>query len=236
MSRVVTAMVVVCVLAASAVPLRAAEEESEKVSRLYPLQNLDAGRAMLEVQAAYPESIQRVSMHPERAADASFLRVVGPPADQEAIARILREKDVAPPPVTLQVILLEAVDVPLPMPELAGGAQSALKEVKALFPFKGYRQRHTAVVRAARSAMASLGDEYGVRLDARPQPSGTVEVPGFELVRTPSATAEASQLLGTSFSIRRGETVVLGTSLVPATAKLDPEVPRALVVLVTALP
>lgn len=235
MRRVGIAIVLCSVLAIGIFPARTADEDVAKVARLYPLQNLDPARAVLEVQAAYPESITRVEMHPERASDASYLRVIGPSKDIEAIARILAEKDVAPPGVTLQVILLEAVDTPLPAPELAGGAQSALKEVKALFPFKGYRARHTAVIPAARSAMASLGSEYGVRLDARPQSTGNVEVPGFELVRTPPERAPV-QLLGTSFSMKRGETVVLGTSLVPATAKVDADVPRALVVLVTALP
>ncbi|HET9300182.1 MAG TPA: hypothetical protein VFO11_09555 [Candidatus Polarisedimenticolaceae bacterium] len=235
MRRVGIVIVLVCALAGGPLPARA-EEDAAKVARLFPLQNLAPERAMLEVQAVYPESISRVEMRPERANDASFLRVIGAPKDMEAIARILAEKDVAPPAVTLQVILLEAVDVSLPAPELAGGAQSALAEVKALFPFKGYRQRHMAVIPAARSAMASLGSEFGVRLDARPQSTGNVEVPAFELVRTPARDAPGAQLLGTSFSMKRGETVVLGTSLVPATAKLDADTPRALVVLVTALP
>lgn len=235
MRRVSTVIVLVCALAGGLLPARA-EEEAAKVARLFPLQNLAPERAMLEVQAVYPESISRVEMRPERANDASFLRVIGAPKDMEAIARILAEKDVAPPAVTLQVILLEAVDAALPAPELAGGAQTALAEVKALFPFKGYRQRHMAVIPAARSAMASLGGEFGVRLDARPQNTGNVEVPAFELVRTPARDAPGAQLLGTSFSMKRGETVVLGTSLVPATAKVDADVPRALVVLVTALP
>ena len=126
--------------------------------------------------------------------------MIGFPKDMEAIARILAEKDVAPPAVTLQVILLEALDAPLPAPELAGGAQSALAEVKALFPFKGYRQRHSAVIPAARSSMASLGNEFSVRLDARPQSTGTVEVPAFELVRT-APEHPPTQLLGTSFSM-----------------------------------
>ncbi|HEX5043840.1 MAG TPA: hypothetical protein VFV75_13095 [Candidatus Polarisedimenticolaceae bacterium] len=236
MRRVGIAILLCCVLVAGSLTVRAAESESDKVARLFPLQNMEPERAMLEVQAAYPESITRVEMQPQRASGASYLRVIGPAREMEAIARILAAKDVAPPAVSLQVILLEAVDAPLPAPDLPGGAQSALAEVRALFPFKGYRQRHTAVIPAARSAMASLGNEFGVRLDARPQSTGNVEVPGFELVRTPARDVPGAQLLGTSFSMKRGETVVLGTSLVPATAKVDADVPRALVVLVTALP
>jgi len=235
MRRVGIAIVLCSVLAIGILPARTSDEDVAKVMRLYPLQNLDPARAMLEVQAAYPESITRVEMRPERASDASYLRVEGSPKDIEAIARILAEKDVAPPAVTIQIILLEALDTPLPAPDLPGGAQKALADVKALFPFKGYRTRHTAVVPASRSAAASLGGEFIIQMDARPQSSGTVEVPQFGLVSTPAKDPH-TPLLATSFSIKRGETVVLGTSLVPATAKVDPDTPRALIVLVTALP
>ena len=232
MRRATFAIVLVCVLAVCGVGARA--EESGKVTRVYPLQTLDPLRAQFELEVAYPAAAG-MEMVAERTGEANYLRVVAPAADQEAIAKILAEKDVAPPAVSLQVILLEALDAPVPGPDLPGGAQNALKDVRSLFPFKGYRQRHTAVVPAARNAMASLGNEFGVRLDARPQGSGTVSVAGFELVRTLPEKAPV-QLLGTSFSIKRGETVVLGTSLLPATAKADPDTPRALVVLVTALP
>jgi hypothetical protein len=173
-------------------------------------------------------------MRPERTGDVDFLRVLASPADHEAIARILAEKDVPPPSVTLQVLLLEAMDASLPAPELPGGAASALKDVRELFPFKGYRLRHTAVIPASRHGSASLGDEFLVRIDARPGTTGSIEVPSLEVMKGKPQLGLIG-LLGTSFTMRRGETVVLGTSLVPATEKVDPDVPRALVVLVTAL-
>jgi hypothetical protein len=210
--------------------------EAGNVPRLYPVHHLDPMQALLEVQAAYPDSMAPgVDMRPERTNDASFLRVTAPPAAQEAIARILSEKDVAAPSVTLQVVLLDALDASLPAPDLPGGASAALKDVRSLFPFKGYRIRHTAAFPASRQAGASLGNEFVIRVDARPGVSGSVEVSGLTLFKGQPKEGMVD-MLTTSFSIRRGETVVLGTSLVPANANVNADVPRALVVLVTALP
>jgi len=210
--------------------------EGGNVPRLYPLHHLDGMEALLEVQATYPDSmLPGVEMRPERTGDTAFLRVMAPASTQEAIAKILAEKDVPPPSVTLQVIFLDALDASLPTPELQGGASAALKDVRTLFPFKGYRVRHTAVFPASRQAGASLGNEFFLRLDARPGTTGGVEVGSLEIQRGNQRDGLTS-LLGTSFSIRKGETVVLGTSLVPANVNVGPDVPRALVVLVTALP
>jgi hypothetical protein len=112
---VATAIVLVCVLAPGGLRVRA--EESDKVTRVYPLHYLDPFRAQLELEVAYPAATG-AEMKPERTGDASYLRVLASPADQDAIARILAEKDTAPLPVTLQVILLEAMDAPGPAPEL----------------------------------------------------------------------------------------------------------------------
>jgi len=234
MRRAQVGILLVCFSAATGVFARA--DEAGNVPRLYPLHHLDGMQAMLEVQAGYPDSmLPGVEMRPERTGDTSFLRVNAPSAIQDAIARILAEKDVAAPSVTLQVVFLDAMDASLPAPDLLGGANSALKDVRTLFPFKGYRVRHTAVFPASRQAGASLGNEFFLRLDARPGITGSVEVSTFEIQRGNQREGLTS-LLGTSFSIRKGETVVLGTSLVPANVNVGPDVPRALVVLVTALP
>jgi hypothetical protein len=208
----------------------------ENVTRVYPLENLEPIDAVLLVQASYPGALAPgVEVRPERSPNGGYLRVVAPLAEQEAIARILEEKDVPAPLVTLQVILLDALDASLPAPELPGSAASALKDVRTLFPFKGYRLRHSAVVPANREAQVEMGKEFYLEVQTRADASGTVQVPAFSVTSIAIGGAR-SRLIGTSFALKRGETVVLGTSLVPATAKLDAETSRALVVLVTALP
>lgn len=234
MRRLLVSLILVGLFASLGVAAR--EDESGMITRLYPLHHLDGLRAMLELQVSYPESMRPgVQMHQELASGATFLRVVGSPADHEAIARFLAERDVPAPLVLLQFILLDAVDATLPAPDLPGGASGALKDVRTLFPFKGYRVRHTATLPASIHAGASLGNEYVLRLDARPNTTGSVEVTSFEVMQG-TAKGGLTSALSSSFSIRRGETVVLGTSVVAATEKVDPEAARALVVLVTALP
>ena len=216
-------------------PLPSAAEEN--VTRIYPLKNLEPVDAVFLVQSAYPNALDPgVEVRPERSPNGGYLRVVAPPRDQEAIMKILAEKDATPRPLTLQVTLLDALDAALPAPELPAGASGALEDVRALFPFKGYRVRHSAVVPANREAQVEMGEEFFVEAVTRPSldASGRVAVPSFA-VYSIEPDRSRSKLIVTSFAISRGETVVLGTSLTSA-AKAGGDVPRALVVLVTALP
>lgn len=233
MRRLLLAVFSLFVCAAVLAPARA--DESANVTRVYPLANLEPIDAVFLVQSTYPQALAPgVEVRPERSPNGGYLRVVAPIADQEAIARIVAEKDAPPPQVTLQVILLDALDAALPAPDLPGGAAGALKDVRSLFPFKGYRVRHTAVVPANREAQVDLGREFFLEAQAKADASGRVQVPAFSV--TAMRGEGKHRLIGTSFTLQRGETVVLGTSLVPATAKVDADTPRALVVLVTALP
>lgn len=234
MRRLLLAVFSLMVLVAGLAPVRA--DESASVTRVYPLANLEPIDAVFLVQSTYPPALAPgVEVRPERSPNGGYLRVVAPLADQEAIARIVAEKDAPPPQVTLQVILLDALDASLPAPELPGGAAGALKDVRSLFPFKGYRVRHTAVIPANREAQVDLGGEFFLEAQAKADASGRVQVPAFTVTTAMRGEAR-NRLIGTSFTLQRGETVVLGTSLVPATAKVDADTPRALIVLVTALP
>src|SRR6185503_1068348 len=99
-----------------------------------------------------------------------------------------------------------------------------------LFPFKGYAIRHTALLGTGVKAMARLGTDYIVTMSAEPLEQKAFFIRGFNV-----RGADGQPILANDFPIKVGETVVLGMSRSRPAAP-DPEAPRALIVLVTALP
>ena len=206
-------------------------EESTGVQRVYQVYNVDAGDAILRVQARCPDCLTSVIQMAPDGRDRDFIRVFAPLPEQEKIARLIADVDVAPPKVRFQVIFLDAFDKSLPPPELPAIARPALDDVRTLFPFKGYAVRHIAQLNTGVRAFARVGNDYDLAMSAEPREAKSFYVRNFLVRRAGSDSA----VLANDFPIRLGETVVLGTSqALPAAPAAD--APRALIVLVTAVP
>jgi hypothetical protein len=161
------------------------------------------------------------------------------------ISAALAAAQKVPSAQVFQVTMVEAINngdsgiknVPQP-------AREALMDARSFLPFNGYRLLGTAVLRTADGAAAIVNgpDDVDYNCEIRFYPSVTHDglqlvVRRFLLQRMPPQTeygqylegASAVDVLNTSFSMKPGETVVVGTS------KLE-GADRALVVLLTALP
>jgi hypothetical protein len=141
-----------------------------------------------------------------------------------------------PPTVTFQIVVLQAEAGGDQHPEgLSPRAEKALGDVRDFLPYKSYRVLDSAWIHTDGRAETRLSGVQGqdLYLDLRLGSAGRgdereIHVDRFRLLAFtgPNSTKE---LLTSSFGIRRGETIVVGTS------KLDgPD--KALVVLLSALP
>lgn len=156
-------------------------------------------------------------------------------ADSEThakLARVLAERDSAPPTQSFHLVLLAASNKDGSSPDLAPGARKALDDMKGFLPFKSYRTIDTALVRVTRDGMAQarlLGPSGGnANLMLRFESGGA---DGKKLyVNTFSLTDEKSgRLIQTAFSMDVGESIVVGTSSVSGSDE-------ALVAILTAVP
>jgi len=159
----------------------------------------------------------------------TFMDVNADSATHERIVQALVKADSVPATQVFQAVLLAASNRPgVAMPELSPGAQKALADIRGLLPFKSYEQLDGTLLRTTESADGHLvgrdGRQYRIRLHFEP-----VGVPGgndlfveqFHLLeetifpatksadKTPRAPRE---LISTSFGLKRGETIVVGTS------------------------
>lgn len=178
-------------------------------------------------------------------------------ADEEThrrIAELIHEVDRPPHTQLFHVILLAASDSAdgNGTEELPAEARAAIDDLRALLPYSSYevigsapiRTSHEAIVQVGRTGAAvrpgSAGDGDSAQAEARPSPfdvpftvemffrgdardGGDLYVQSFGL-----SNPLTGRLLGTSFGIRVGETVVVGTSK-------PRETEEALVVLLTAV-
>ncbi len=150
----------------------------------------------------------------------------------DQIARLLAERDLPPATQEFRVILLRASREGS-MPELPAGATAAIADLMSVMPFTGFELVDSALVRTSEYAETHLGEmgTFGVELQFQGDPRRDAELLiSFELrvapvlqVETPAEgrpDAEAPvvrfgdsrRLINSSFGIRVGETVVVGTS------------------------
>jgi hypothetical protein len=172
----------------------------------------------------------------------AYLEVNADGPTHEKIARALALADSAPKTQVFQLILLSASNRPDgAAPELPPAAQKALADVRGFLPFKSYEPVDSVWLRTTRQVDGRLvgrnHTSYEVRL--RFQSGGADgkdlyvdlfdlrEVPDFLEPGSPARTPH--QLISTSFSMKQGETIVVGTS-----KSTDGD--EALVVLLTAAP
>jgi hypothetical protein len=175
-----------------------------------------------------------------------FLEVGAEPAVQEKVARALAKADASPGTQRFQLLLLSAT---LKAgggagPEIPANAEKALAELKKFLPFKSYQIVDGAWLSATEGEVAqgrlaaSGGGTYSVSLRFRgaADPNApALFMDHFELsqdVVLPTKDGphyDKRRLIETTFSLKEGETVVVGTS------KADGG-DGALVVLLTAIP
>jgi len=171
-------------------------------------------------------------------------------AVHEKFARALAREDAAPRTQNFQLLLLAAsTKAGSPGTEVPANAQKALSDLKGFLPFKSYELLDTAWVRATQdeALSARLVGRQGAQnqVQLRFRNTGTKEdrslyVDGFSLRAEPFSPPPAAggekqparparSLIETAFSLKEGETIVVGTSKVDGGDE-------ALVVLLTAVP
>jgi hypothetical protein len=237
--------------------LSAAQEKPEtRTSVRYNVRflNLHDAEVLAWDQCGQPVERCRVASMP--VADVAingYLEVQAEAAVHEKIARALAERDV-PLTQSFQVLLLAAgAKTGNSGLEVPANAQKALDDVKGFLPFKNYRLLDAVWMRATQDRLASGrlsvggGADYEVRLRFRnvgnPK-DRNLFVDVFDLIENPGTPKPPSAeefggkaiappanraLIDTSFGLKGGETIVVGTSKVDGAEE-------ALVVLLTAVP
>jgi hypothetical protein len=143
--------------------------------------------------------------------------------------------DVAPPTQRFHVVVLGASRKGGgPAPDLMPSESKALADFAKVMTYKSFHLDAEAVLNVARDAEAQLSDAFQLNMLLEPMTSGggSITVQSFRLraarpQQMPNGTAVFATYVETSFSINRGETIVLGASTSDQEAR---------VVLVTALP
>jgi len=176
-----------------------------------------------------------------------FLEVRSDSATHERIVRALAKADAAPLTQSFQLLLLAAsTHKGTGEPDVPASAQKALAELRGFLPYKDYRLLDSTWLRATQDRptegrVVGRGDQgYGVKLRFRTTGGDQMFLDIFQLGEElmpprPAADGKKSEphvprdLITTSFSLKKGETIVVGTS------KLDGS-DDALVVLLTAVP
>jgi hypothetical protein len=178
------------------------------------------------------------------------LEVTADATTQEKIARVLAKEDATPRTQRFQLLLLAAsAKAGGGGPEVPANTQKALADLKEFLPFKSYELLDMAWLSATqdRTAEAHMvgrpGQNYRMIMRFRnvgARADRDLFVDAFQLTLEPFATkAEGGEgkdthhpgreLIDTSFGLKEGETLVVGTSKVDG---LD----EAVVVLLTAVP
>jgi hypothetical protein len=161
----------------------------------------------------------------------------------ERISRALSKADSAPRTQVFQAVLLAANNRPGGAPpELTPGAQKALGDIRGFLPYKSYEQLDAVWLRTTQVADGRLvgrdGRQYKILLRFRPAGADSKDlfVDQFylrqEMTISPGKGAppyNQKDLITTSFGLKQGETIVVGTS------KSD-DGDEALVLLLTAAP
>jgi hypothetical protein len=174
-----------------------------------------------------------------------YLEVAADAVVQEKIARLLARDDKALGNQNLQILLLSAgTKLPASGLEVPENAQKALSDLKKFLPFKSYQLVDAAWISATEGQpvrgrlQGSGGAVYQVTLRFRTtgdRKAPSLFIDAFQLSQEMVVQMKEGphfdnrQLMQTSFSVKEGETIVVGTS------KAD-GADGALVVLLTAMP
>lgn len=147
---------------------------------------------------------------------------------KDALAAI----DVAPPSQKFHVVVLAASRKEGSTPDLPPGEAKALADFKKVMTYKSFTFEAETMIASDKNVMTQLNDTYNLDFTVfKPAGSDVIDVK-FQLTSlTPLPASNGGQqfrvYINTSFSIKVGETIVLGSSTSDQAAR---------VVLVTAVP
>ncbi len=241
MYRLIRAFVVFILIAAPIAAQSGRERVFETHGRNYDVQILDPDVAEAIVVKVCEQSETLCAVE---SVSPSNIMVQADLATHPKIAMALAKARQVPSAQVFQVTMIEAENngdkglsnVPEP-------ARAALEDARGFLPFNGYKLLGTAVLRTDNSATALVngpqGADYTCELSFRnaiTRDGHQLILRRFKISRMPPQTefgqylegASAVEILSTSFGMKPGETIVVGTS------KLE-GANRALVVLLTAL-
>jgi hypothetical protein len=208
----------------------------------YPIFHLEPNDALMALGTRIPELTQDCHVGSRRASDSQRAGMIGvldiscgTDAVQAKIKPALEAIDTPPPTYRFHVAVLSATRKDGPEPQLPASELKALDDFKKVMSFKSFQVEAETILQSDRSAVTQLGANFALDLsvDRNNVGADSINVQSFKLR---SATMQATPTgdknffptyIETSFSIKRGETLVLGNSTSDQQAR---------VVLVTALP
>jgi hypothetical protein len=208
----------------------------------YPIRHLDPTDALMALNVRVPGMGQDCRSTPSPARDPASAGVRGfleitctTDAIQMKIQAALEAVDVSAPTHRFHVAVLAASRREGPVPDVAPGEVKALNDFKKVMPYKGFQVEAETVLQSDGQAQTQLNSNYVLELVINATNGGgdSIDVRRFQLrgsnVQTVGSGSQTyyTNYIETSFSIKKGETVVLGTSVSDQQAR---------VVLVTALP
>jgi hypothetical protein len=205
----------------------------------YPIRNLEPNDAVLALTGRVPELNEDCRVTSQRANDPRTAGIRGTidvrcdsEATQSKVRAALEAVDVPPATHRFHIAVLQGSRKEGASPELPPSASKALDDFKKVMAFKSFQVEAETVLQSDRDAESQLSN-YAVELslDRNAGSPDLINVRVFKLrsaiLQGPGDKPFYPTFIETSFSIKKGETVVLGTSLSDQQAR---------VVLVTALP
>lgn len=210
--------------------------ESDSVARVYRIDHIDTHDAALRAQQICLEQPgQRECDY--RFKGKNWFTFFTDPATQAKIESEMVRIDVPAPSLNFRIALLLAQEEQGTDPKLPAGERGALEDLKQFLPYKGYRLLDAGWIRSQQRANLRLGSDPAFQMsmvvDRDFTGLGTeIRVERFELQLLESVDRQdgayhSQNLIGSSFTMQVGETVVVGTS------KLNGD-HEALIVLLTA--
>ena len=150
------------------------------------------------------------------------------------VEKALAEIDVPPPTQRFHIVILEASRREGSAPALPASEQKALDDFKKVMTYKSFKVQGETIVQLDDNAKTQVNDDYDLELvlDLTRADATSISVRRFCLTSKTgqpllNGAVTYPAFFDTAFSVKRGETVVLGSSSTSDTAR---------VVLVTALP
>jgi hypothetical protein len=213
---------VLLVLALGGATVTVAENDPDAVSRFYQVHYLTPGMVEILAKQACGGSFHHQWCKMSWGSE-GFVELTAKDDQQDQFAAALAERDVPPATQIFQVHLLRASATANSMPQLPIEAVHALEDLQQLLPYKGFTLVDSGLMRTSGRAQLFLGSErrYQAELDFEGDPvSGKPLQIEFGLQAEQIMKGDEGQdvvtgrvrLLGTTFSMNVGETVVVGTS------------------------
>jgi hypothetical protein len=233
----------------AAVPAVAARDETDPArfrGVRYEIHYMDLHAAEVLAWDQCPEALKdrcQVSAISTQDGRLKYLDVVADSPTHERIAHALSTADAVPRTQVFQAVLLAASNRPgTAAPDLSPGAQKALADVRGFLPYKSYEPLDATLLRTTRDVEGRLlgrdGRQYSIWLHFKAvgaPDSKDLFIESFRL-REEAALGKPGtpprvqrDLISTSFGLKQGETIVVGTSKSEAGDE-------ALVLLLTAVP